>query len=186
VTREPSTPGWSALNARCRPAVIQFTAPGRIGIIVRKLCLGDRQQRGSDCRCPVNAALASPGCNVKSGTYWSYHIRTVSSMPSTVVQVLEYAGDLAKAFDEIHRVLRDGGRFVNLSTNWSSCAWHTENTERMRRALNDWSAHEAHRDLRTILGGDSARRDCSFSASGQSRSSIHHSAKIASAIGSPE
>jgi len=33
------------------------------------------------------------------------------------VQVVEYAGDLGKAFREIHRVLRDGGRFVNISTN---------------------------------------------------------------------
>ena len=30
------------------------------------------------------------------------------------VQVLEYAGDLGKACREIHRVLRRGGRFVNL------------------------------------------------------------------------
>lgn len=70
------------------------------------------------------------------------------------VQVLEYAGDLGKAFREIHRVLRDGGRFVNLSTNWSSCAWHSENRERMRRVLDGWSAHEAHRDLPTILAGE--------------------------------
>ena len=69
------------------------------------------------------------------------------------VQVLEYASDLGKAFREIHRVLRSGGRFVNLSTNWSSCVWHTENKERMRRVLDGWAAHEAHRDLPTILSG---------------------------------
>ena len=70
------------------------------------------------------------------------------------VQVLEYAGDLGKAFREIHRVLRDGGRFVNLSTNWSSCVWHSESRERMRRVLDGWSAHETHRDLPTILAGE--------------------------------
>ena len=70
------------------------------------------------------------------------------------VQVLEYAGDLGKAFHEIHRVLRSGGRFVNLSTNWSSCVWHTENKERMRRVLDGWAAHEAHRDLPTVLAGE--------------------------------
>jgi ubiquinone/menaquinone biosynthesis C-methylase UbiE len=42
------------------------------------------------------------------------------------IQVLEYTGDLAEAFREIHRVLRVGGRFVNVSTNWSSCVWHSE------------------------------------------------------------
>jgi ubiquinone/menaquinone biosynthesis C-methylase UbiE len=70
------------------------------------------------------------------------------------VQVLEYVGDLGKAFREIHRVLRDGGRFVNISTNWSSCVWYSENKERMRRVLNGWSAHETHRDLPTILAGE--------------------------------
>ena len=58
------------------------------------------------------------------------------------VQVLEYVGDLGKAFREIHRVLRDGGRFVNISTNWSSCVWYSENKERMRRVLKGWSAQE--------------------------------------------
>jgi len=70
------------------------------------------------------------------------------------IQVLEYASDLSKAFREIHRVLRDGGRFVNISTNWSSCVWYSENKERMRRVLDDWSAHETHRDLPTIIAGE--------------------------------
>jgi len=73
------------------------------------------------------------------------------------VQVLEYAGDLGKAFREIHRVLRDGGRFVNISTNWSSCVWYSQNTERMRRVLDGWSAHETHRDLPTIIAGELRR-----------------------------
>jgi arsenite methyltransferase len=75
-------------------------------------------------------------------------------MPSIASRLLEYAGDLGKAVPEIHRVLRDGGRFVNLSTNWSSCVWHSEYPERMRRVLDGWSAHEAHRDLPTILAGE--------------------------------
>jgi ubiquinone/menaquinone biosynthesis C-methylase UbiE len=70
------------------------------------------------------------------------------------VQVLEYAGDLRKAFREIRRVLRDGGRFLNISTNWSSCVWYSENKERMRRVLDGWSAHETHRDLPAILAGE--------------------------------
>jgi len=70
------------------------------------------------------------------------------------VQVLHYADDLGKAFREIHRVLRSGGRFVNLSTNWSSCVWHTENKERMRRVLDGFSTHEPHHDLPAILAGE--------------------------------
>jgi arsenite methyltransferase len=67
------------------------------------------------------------------------------------VQVLEYSGDLGKAFHEIHRVLRPGGRFVNVSTNWSSCVWHSEQPDRMQRALDGWGAHETHRNLPTVL-----------------------------------
>ena len=70
------------------------------------------------------------------------------------VQVLEYADDLGKAFHEIYRVLRDGGRFANISTNWSSCVWYSEKKDRMRRVLDGWSAHETHRDLPTILAGE--------------------------------
>ena len=70
------------------------------------------------------------------------------------VQVLHYVGDLGKAFQEIRRVLRRGGRFVNLSTNWSSCVWHTENKERMRRVLDGFSTHEPHQDLPAILAGE--------------------------------
>ena len=70
------------------------------------------------------------------------------------VQVIEYAGDLGKATREIHRVLRDGGRFVNISTNWSSCVWYSEAKERMRRVLDGWSAHETYRDLPTIIAGE--------------------------------
>jgi arsenite methyltransferase len=70
------------------------------------------------------------------------------------VQVLEYTGDLGEAFREIHRVLRVGGRFVNVSTNWSSCVWHSEDPDRMRRTLNSWVGHEAHRDLPAVLAGE--------------------------------
>jgi len=67
------------------------------------------------------------------------------------VQVLEYVADLAKALREIQRVLRPGGRFVNLATNWSSLVWHSENPERMRRLLGAWSAHAPYPDLPSIL-----------------------------------
>jgi arsenite methyltransferase len=70
------------------------------------------------------------------------------------VQVLEYAPDLGRALREIRRVLRSGGRFINVSTNWSSCVWHSENPDRMRSALNGWAAHETQRDLPTILAGE--------------------------------
>ena len=67
------------------------------------------------------------------------------------VQVLEYVADLDKALREVQRVLRPGGRFLNLATNWSSLMWHSQNPERMRRLLGAWSAHAPYPDLPSIL-----------------------------------
>src|SRR5579864_3044601 len=67
------------------------------------------------------------------------------------VQVIEYIPDIGKALDEISRVLRPGGRFINLATNWSSLVWHSEQPERMQRVLAAFSAHAPHPDLPAIL-----------------------------------
>jgi arsenite methyltransferase len=67
------------------------------------------------------------------------------------VQVLEYVTDLDKALQEVQRVLRPGGRFINLATNWSSLVWHSKNPERMRRLLGAFSAHAPFPDLPSIL-----------------------------------
>ena len=67
------------------------------------------------------------------------------------VQVLEYVADLSKVLQEVQRVLRPGGRFINLATNWSSLVWHSQNPERMRRILDAWSGHATYPDLPSIL-----------------------------------
>jgi ubiquinone/menaquinone biosynthesis C-methylase UbiE len=67
------------------------------------------------------------------------------------VQVIEYMADFGQALREIHRVLRPGGRFINLATNYNSIVWHSEHPERMRRVMNAFFAHAPYVDLPTIL-----------------------------------
>lgn len=67
------------------------------------------------------------------------------------VQVIEYVEDLDRALAEIRRVLRPGGKLVNLATNWSSVVWHSEDPDRMHRVLSAWAAHAPYPDLPAIL-----------------------------------
>lgn len=70
------------------------------------------------------------------------------------VQVLEYMADVGQALQEIRRVLRPGGRLINLATNWSSAVWHSRHPERMERVLAAWAAHAPHLDLPAILAAE--------------------------------
>lgn len=67
------------------------------------------------------------------------------------VQVLEYVDDLAKALGELRRVLKPGGRFVNLATNWHSVFWHGTDAELTSRVLSAWDAHAVYPNLPAIL-----------------------------------
>lgn len=67
------------------------------------------------------------------------------------VQVLEYVPELEKALSEIHRVLKRGGRFVLLATNWDSLVWHSENPERMQKVLQAFDKHAPFPNLPSIL-----------------------------------
>jgi arsenite methyltransferase len=67
------------------------------------------------------------------------------------VQVIEYVPDLDRALEEIRRVLRPGGRLVNVATNWSSLVWRSDHPERMGRMLAAWAVHAPYPDLPTIL-----------------------------------
>ena len=100
------------------------------------------------------------------------------------VQVLEYVGDLGKAFREIHRVLRDEAA-LSIS---QPIGRRVSGTRKTGKGCGGFST--AGRLTRPIVIfqqfwlGNSARADCNFSASGQFRSSTRRSVRTASAIGS--
>ena len=69
------------------------------------------------------------------------------------VQVLEYVDDLSRAIGELRRLLKIGGRFVNLATNWHSVFWSGTDAELTSRVLSAWDSHAVHPNLPVILPG---------------------------------
>ncbi len=73
------------------------------------------------------------------------------------MQVLEYVGDVPRALDEIHRVLKPSGRVLILDTDWDSLVWHAPDEEQMSRILVAWDEHLADPHLPRTLGRSLAR-----------------------------
>lgn len=67
-------------------------------------------------------------------------------------QVYEYVADIPMAFAQVNRVLRPGGRFVIVDTDYDSWVVHTEDPVRFARVRAAWDEHFVHGDLprRTI------------------------------------
>jgi len=63
------------------------------------------------------------------------------------VQVYEYVADIAKAFAELSRVSRPGGRTLLIDTDFDSLVLNTTDDARHRRILAAWDEHLVHRAL---------------------------------------
>ena len=80
-------------------------------------------------------------------------------------QVYEYVADTPRAFTELRRVLRTGGRAVVLDTDWDSVVWHVADRERHRRVMAAWEEHLVHAHLPAALPG--AFRRAGFRVTGR-------------------
>lgn len=67
------------------------------------------------------------------------------------VQVCEYLQDVEGALREVFRILKPGGRFVNVSTNWSQVYWTGESARPNGAILTTWTGHAAHPNLASVL-----------------------------------
>jgi ubiquinone/menaquinone biosynthesis C-methylase UbiE len=68
-------------------------------------------------------------------------------------QVYGYVADIPAALAELRRVMRRGGRFLVLDTDWDSVVWHAADRERHRRVMAAWEEHLVHPHLPCTLPG---------------------------------
>lgn len=95
--------------------------------------------------------MAWVDCRVGDATALPY---APSSFDSAYgIQVFEYVDQLDTALHEVQRVLRTGGKFFILSTDWRTAVWHSEKPERMQRILTVWENHSSTYNLPSIIGG---------------------------------
>ncbi|MHA1529100.1 MAG: methyltransferase domain-containing protein [Alphaproteobacteria bacterium] len=60
---------------------------------------------------------------------------------AVAVQVVEYIEDAPGALAELRRVLKPGGRFHCLATNWDSAFWHGPDEELTAEITQVWDGH---------------------------------------------
>jgi hypothetical protein len=63
------------------------------------------------------------------------------------VQVVEYIEDAPGALGELRRVMRRGGRFHCLATNWDSAFWHGPDEALTAEITQVWDSHAAWPNL---------------------------------------
>jgi SAM-dependent methyltransferase len=92
--------------------------------------------------------------DLREGAATSLPVEDASADAVVCVQVLEYVDDVAAALAEMRRVLRPGGRAVIWDIDWATVSWHSRDASRMRRVLEAWDDHLAHRSLPRTLARD--------------------------------
>jgi ubiquinone/menaquinone biosynthesis C-methylase UbiE len=141
--------GERVLEVGCGGGLYAYEAAQCVGPTGRvcAIDLSTDQIAASQSRC---AELPWVTCRVADAVALPYEGREFDVVYG--VQVFEYVAQLDAALHEVQRVLRPGGRFISLATNWSSLVWHSAQPERMQRVLTAFMAHAHYPDLPASLG----------------------------------
>jgi ubiquinone/menaquinone biosynthesis C-methylase UbiE len=102
--------------------------------------------RGLDPSAPMNAAARDlikdrPWAGIDDGDALKLPYPDAAFDAVVSTQVYEYVADIPRAFAELRRVLRTGGRAVVLDTDWDSVVWQVADRERHRRVMAAWEEH---------------------------------------------
>lgn len=165
----------SAEMAARRQAVLETLTPRRgervlevgcgAGLLLREIGLAVAPHglaTGIDLS-PDQIAAAEAECTGVPATQAQIGDATALPYPAAVfdavaaVQVVEYIADAPTALAEIRRVLKPGGRFLCLATNWDSAFWHGAEEAETRALLALWSRHAAWPNLPARIGPMLAR-----------------------------
>jgi len=112
-------------------------------------------------------AIASRRCSGLSNVYFElgdaaqlpFEDETFDAVMSS--QVFEYLDDVGRALEEMHRVLRPGGRVLIHDTDWGALLWRSSDPQRMAHIMEVWDGHLAHPNLPQTLAPK--LRDAGFS-----------------------
>ena len=105
---------------------------------------------GSICGIDVSAAMIAlskkrcshlPQVEFREGDATSLPYNNDEFDVAVSTQVYEYVEDIQACLNEMHRVLKPGGRALILCTDWDTLVWNTGDRERMSRILTAFEAH---------------------------------------------
>jgi SAM-dependent methyltransferase len=109
---------------------------------------------------PSDAMLAAAGARCASQSWISIRRGDANRIEAAdgsfdaaaSVQVHEYVADVVGSFAELFRVLRCGGRFLVVATDWDTIVWNNGDAGRMARVLSAFEEHLVDRHLPRRLG----------------------------------